>query len=62
MAKCKGCGKEIVWITTISGKSMPCDAEKTTIITDEGRAFTGHIHHWATCPKAQDFKKKEKEE
>ena len=25
MAKCKGCGAEIVWIKTTAGKSMPCD-------------------------------------
>ena len=23
---CRGCGAEIVWIRTVSGKSMPCDA------------------------------------
>jgi len=23
--KCRGCGTEIVWIMTSSGKSMPCD-------------------------------------
>jgi hypothetical protein len=23
--KCRGCGAEIVWIKTSSGKSMPCD-------------------------------------
>lgn len=23
---CRGCGAEIVWIKTVSGKSMPCDA------------------------------------
>ena len=25
MAKCKGCGREIIWIATPAGKSMPCD-------------------------------------
>ena len=25
MARCKGCGAEIFWIKTISGKSMPVD-------------------------------------
>lgn len=27
MAKCKLCGKEIKWIRTIGGKSMPCDPQ-----------------------------------
>lgn len=26
ITKCKACGAPIVWIKTISGKSMPCDA------------------------------------
>lgn len=26
--KCRGCGKEIIWIRTASGKSMPCDPEE----------------------------------
>lgn len=25
-ATCRGCGREIVWIQTAGGKSMPCDA------------------------------------
>lgn len=27
MAKCRGCGAEIIWIKTPAGKSMPCDSE-----------------------------------
>lgn len=27
MGKCKGCGREIIWIMTRSGKCMPCDPE-----------------------------------
>lgn len=26
MSKCKSCGKEIIWVNTKRGKSMPCDA------------------------------------
>lgn len=26
--KCRSCGAEIVWITTKSGKAMPCDAQE----------------------------------
>lgn len=25
MGICKGCGKQIIWIKTSAGKSMPCD-------------------------------------
>lgn len=58
MSKCKGCGAEIVWIKTASGKSMPCDIDKVTIVTDDGKTVTGRIPHWATCPAATTFKKK----
>ena len=30
MAKCKGCGAEIIWIKTNTGKSMPCDPAMVT--------------------------------
>lgn len=61
MSKCKGCGAEIVWIQTENGKSMPCNAEKVTIVTADGKTVTGHIPHWATCPAATSFRKNEKE-
>ena len=25
MARCKGCGQEIIWVKSKSGKSIPCD-------------------------------------
>ena len=28
MAKCRGCGREIIWIRTPGGKAMPCDPEQ----------------------------------
>lgn len=36
MAKCKGCGAEIIWLETKNGKAMPCDEKKQTIITENG--------------------------
>ena len=30
MAKCKGCGAEIIWIGTPGGKSIPCNPEEVT--------------------------------
>ncbi len=57
MAKCKGCGAEIVWIKTANGKNMPCNAEKATIVTEAGEVVAGYIPHWATCPQYKTFKK-----
>lgn len=30
MGKCKGCGAEIIWIMSPSGKLIPCDPEQVT--------------------------------
>ena len=54
--KCKGCGAEILWIKTKAGKIMPCNTDKTTIVTAQGETIIGHVPHWATCPKSKDFK------
>lgn len=57
MAKCKGCQAEIVWIKTTNGKNMPCNAEKTTVVTEDGKTVVGHIPHWSTCPEFKKFKR-----
>ena len=61
MRKCKGCQAEIIWIKTVNGTNMPCNAEKTTVVTESGETVIGHIPHWATCPAVKTFKKKEEE-
>ena len=50
---CKSCGKEIVWIKTIAGKAMPCDAApqyyrqrpggKRKIVTPNGEVLSCEI-------------------
>lgn len=35
---CKGCGKKIVWIQTVNGKSMPCDPGMVTYWEKPGAA------------------------
>lgn len=35
---CKSCGAPIVWIKTIGGKSMPCDAEEVYYIQRQNGA------------------------
>lgn len=47
MSKCKTCGAEIIWLPTLGGKSMPCDAKpipykedpagSLTLVTSDGR-------------------------
>lgn len=56
MAKCKGCGRPIVWVNTKNGRAMPCDDVKQTVVTDDGEVVSGRVPHWATCPAADQFK------
>lgn len=82
MTKCKGCGEEIIFVKTVRGKSIPCNAgavpywarkgAKYKVVTPNGEVIscdysgkigretgTGYIPHWATCPVADRFRKKE---
>lgn len=67
--RCSGCGAEIIWSTTTNGKAVPLDAKperrfvlKTmadgTTIADLQNVF---VSHFATCVKANMFRKKDNE-
>ena len=59
MPLCKGCGAKINWIQTAKGKMTPVDQKEITIyVTGTQTLVKGHQSHWATCPKAADFKRK----
>ena len=58
MPECKGCGEEIEWIETTEGKRMPVNPGKVVVVTQDGKVVTGQVPHWATCPRAEDFRKK----
>ena len=47
MSQCRGCGARIVWVKTSNDKWTPANLDGTP--------------HWASCPKAAEFKK-EKEQ
>lgn len=80
---CRGCGKEIAFIKTINGKSIPVDPEPVMFepaeenekfVTPAGEVVRGttnsggnpwkmekgYISHFATCPCADEFRKKNK--
>jgi hypothetical protein len=44
--RCRGCGAMIAWYHTPTGKTIPLD----------DATFEPH---WATCPKADEFRRKE---
>jgi hypothetical protein len=61
--KCAGCGAEIQWFETESGKKMPVDvtAEKRIVRYQRGdkvfvKVTDTFTPHWATC-KAEEFRK-----
>jgi len=61
MNKCKGCGAEIKWILMgKSGAKMPVDAKPLQMIQvkeEIGEMIPVYTAHFATCPKAKEFRK-----
>ncbi len=55
--KCAGCGAEIYWVKSMKGRAMPVNTKKQSLITPEGNVVSGYTSHFATCPKAADFKR-----
>jgi hypothetical protein len=56
-SKCRACGKELKFIQTAKGKSMPVDAETCSdddAIWDPAK----HVSHFVTCPSADVFRKR----
>ena len=72
--KCRGCGKEIGWIKMLfTNKNMPVDLKPQQMVMllddlpegtisnfqpDRATMVKVYMPHWATCPKADKFKKK----
>lgn len=60
MAKCRGCGEEIIFIKSPAGKFIPC-----TVGADDDTSKAvgvGYIPHWSTCKAANQFRNRRKKE
>lgn len=57
--QCDGCGAQIVFLKTQSGKWNPVDAH-TVEKGDEYLDLKRHVSHFSTCTKAGDFRNKDK--
>lgn len=65
MSKCRGCGAEIIWAVTETGKRIPLDAkDERRFIVGVGKV-DGQVEallcktyqtHFATCPRATEFR------
>lgn len=53
--QCTGCGADVVWLRTRNGSKQIVDLE-----TYHGEIIYDHLKHrshWATCPRADEFRK-----
>ena len=62
VTSCKGCGEKIIFVKTEAGKFMPVNVKpERRIVLDAdkiAKSVTTWTPHWATCEKADDFRKK----
>ena len=66
---CQRCGKSIIWGVTAEGKKIPLDPTPPVyeFVTESGgtvrvrRNMEAAVTHFATCPYANDFSRRNKE-
>lgn len=56
-SRCRGCAKEIRWATLPTGKKVPLDPQPVLALLAEGHVELGRVNHFATCPKAESFRR-----
>lgn len=66
---CRSCKARIVWYRTVGGKMMPFDGapaltnvrrDQTSVDAPWVGEAPRHLVHWATCPDADSFRKRER--
>lgn len=76
MSTCSTCGAPIRWAKTAAGKNIPLDPDPVplgnlyldedgvamTVTKDLGRSVARYVSHFATCPDADEHRKKEEPE
>lgn len=55
--KCRGCGAPMEWVKSTTGRNIPVDPKRVTVVLDDGQVVTGRVSHFATCPKAGEFRR-----
>lgn len=59
MPICKKCGAEIKFVLQESGRYKPMNVDPSEVVnTKTGEVILQILTHWATCPNADTFRKK----
>jgi hypothetical protein len=59
MIKCKSCGAPIKWVKMKSGRMVPVEVTKTSIVyLSAGFGFVevGNVPHWGNCPNPDNHR------
>ena len=48
ISRCKSCGRTVVWLKTLRGKSVPVDADSVEF-GERLFNYKKHVSHWAVC-------------
>lgn len=54
----KDCGAKLIWLRTFRGGWIPVNADESVLELDQYFDHQRHKAHFATCPNAEDFRKK----
>lgn len=54
-SRCRSCQQVIEWQRTTTGKQMPVNPQRITVIDAQGRTVVGRESHFASCPAAAEF-------
>jgi len=55
--KCRACLRPLIFLKTVKGNWMPCNAETVKEGEEIFLPAKGHISHFSDCPKAKEFRK-----
>lgn len=56
---CTSCGATIDFIRAkASGRPIPVDAKPLKVVTRDGEVIDGWVSHWATCPTADQHRRR----
>ena len=60
ITRCSSCRARIIWLKTAKGGNMPVDADTVEPDDTEYDPEGDHVSHFATCPNADQHRKKRK--